>query len=74
METKMVKNRTKKHTVCQNAIWAGFGHEKWPKVGARTMNLCGLYGILARLALLEKDRFWDRNIIQKVSFWDQFWL
>ena len=38
------------------------------------MNLCGLYSILARLALLVKDRFWYQNIIQNVTFWDQFWL
>ena len=31
METKTDKNHTKKHTVCQNAIRAGFGCEKFPK-------------------------------------------
>ena len=74
MDTKMDKQRTKKQTVCRNAIRAGFGCEKRPKLGARTMNLCGLYSVLARLALLVKDRFLDQNIYQKVSFWDQFWL
>ena len=72
MDTKAGKNLSKKHSACQNVTRAAFGYEKWLKVRARTMNLYGLYSILARLALLLKARFLDQNIFQQVIFWDQF--
>ena len=67
MEPNIVKKRAKKHAVYWSAIRADFGCEKLLKLGARTMNLCGLYSILARLALFVKDRFLDQNISKKAS-------
>ena len=71
MDTNAGKNLSKKHSACQNATRAAFGYEKWLKVRARTMNLYGLYSILARLALSIKDWYLDQNTSQNTSFWNQ---